>query len=946
MEQDKLELQQALATARFQHEETVQRANAVVASYAGELVDRQSAVQRAEQGAHRALTASQSELFECETVANARASQLIAQIQREHREQLVEIHARAQSMEHVSAERERQTRARSEALAYTVGSVEASSAAAASSTEQLQAAWEAEARTRMRRMAEAEEEARVARAHDRELFQEQLASQRHGLVSEAQQAIHAQTERNTRHQELMVSQAREVVGERTEALASRDRVVMELEQQLASLQVTVNQQALEMSERVAENRKEHEQKQHEEEAEEHQMYSDTSEQVDIRSLILAENEYVPPFPHPPAEGADHGAGVGELEGKTSGNDATGTALGRTDDHQTDLGTALGRTEIKGPQLPEPAVGGMTCFQVKWCFKEKKWVYRGSTPRGSGQDSEHTRRATPKGAPIKSSLRGQSREDGSKDRGRSSGATSGSAAYRRGSSPDSRDRRRARSSSRHMSRDDRDNRRRKMSSRRRRDAYGFSSSSSNSSDSDSVPSVAQDSDAQDTETLTEYSEPDPEDEDLKRALKKEHSEIKLPQYPTILQLNNWKLRLLERVLEASARTDEYRVTRWLKQTEKPGIKLRQLEDPGKNYRTLDRSLAAAIQKIVSGDLSRRIDLLKNRMLSGRGTRTLMSGRQMLLLMYRSFRVNRHSGPMHSVVDLSALRWRGDSYNNIESFRNDWEHLVENLPHRAPRYLMAEVLLAQMSNSTVLRNKVERYRKRYPIQKKPYHKLLEIMDRWLSDQAEARNRRNLMAEQAKRIQAAAPAAPAPKGKAKAEPKSKAKAKADAKAKAKADEKARADLVAAATRALAEAAAPALSRGKGKGKGTGKGKSTGKDKGQGKGKGNGKKGDGKSRNPSQTPQKLCAFFQIGECRDRNCKWKHEKARDSDEIARLRALREKNPKSRTPTGKKPCYHWEYTGKCDFGDKCQFAHTGQPGSKKGQKGLKGKGRSKSPGKG
>ena len=325
---------------------------------------------------------------------------------------------------------------------------------------------------------------------------------------------------------------------------------------------------------------------------------------------------------------------------------------------------------------------------------------------------------------------------------------------------------------------------------------------------------------------------------------------------------------------------------------------------------------------------------------------MSGRQMLLLIYRSLRIYRSTAPVGSVIDLNALRWRGDSFSNVEAFRNDWEATVENLPERAPRHWMAEILLDKMSCSSVLKAKVDKFRKQYATERKPYHKLMGILERWLSEQNEARNRKSLQAEQAKRVQAAAPAVADPKAKAKAEAKAKAKAKAEAKAKAKAEAKSREEFLAAARAAAWKAvsdAAPALAKGKGKGKDKDKGKGKGDSKGKEKGSGKGKKG-GKSRETSQAPKQLCAFFQIGECKDASCRWRHEKARDSEEIARLRALREKaKARSSTPTRKQPCWHWEFVGHCKFEKDCAFAHNGPPGQKKGQgKGPKGKSRSKS----
>ena len=81
-----------------------------------------------------------------------------------------------------------------------------------------------------------------------------------------------------------------------------------------------------------------------------------------------------------------------------------------------------------------------------------------------------------------------------------------------------------------------------------------------------------------------------------------------------------------------------------------------------------------------------------------------------LMYKHFRTNKDMGQIFNIVDLTKVAWQGDS--RIEQFRNDWEHTVVNMHHSISRNQMVVILLEQMSQSSVLKSRVDRYRKKFP------------------------------------------------------------------------------------------------------------------------------------------------------------------------------------------------------------------------------------------
>ena len=80
---------------------------------------------------------------------------------------------------------------------------------------------------------------------------------------------------------------------------------------------------------------------------------------------------------------------------------------------------------------------------------------------------------------------------------------------------------------------------------------------------------------------------------------------MPDFPTMAQLPQWKMQLLHNVVAASGREEDEVVTRWLLRVERDGMTFDRLKKSGDGFRTLDRKLAAALSKIFSGELARKL-----------------------------------------------------------------------------------------------------------------------------------------------------------------------------------------------------------------------------------------------------------------------------------------------------------------------------------------------------
>ncbi len=185
---------------------------------------------------------------------------------------------------------------------------------------------------------------------------------------------------------------------------------------------------------------------------------------------------------------------------------------------------------------------------------------------------------------------------------------------------------------------------------------------------------------------------------------------------MLQLPAFKMQVVENVVTASARSDHWRVSRWIKMVDLPGIKMKQLAEPGKHYQTLDRKLATGLSPLITGEWGRKVTNMKRKIMSKKGKHNLLAGRQILHMLYQFFRTSRNMGVIYSIVDLTKLEWLGD--DKIEVFRNNWDNRVAGLPHRTSRNTMSEILLDCLTKSTVLKSKVDKYKRKYKGRKKNY------------------------------------------------------------------------------------------------------------------------------------------------------------------------------------------------------------------------------------
>ena len=110
-----------------------------------------------------------------------------------------------------------------------------------------------------------------------------------------------------------------------------------------------------------------------------------------------------------------------------------------------------------------------------------------------------------------------------------------------------------------------------------------------------------------------------------------------------------------------------------QVENTGMTLDLLADSG-SFATLDAKLAAAIRKIIQGDLNHKINLISEEKAKAG---TMMIGRQMLLKVYEQYSISDVEGALLSFEDLLQVQLHQDDLRN---FLADWENVLSAIKAR--------------------------------------------------------------------------------------------------------------------------------------------------------------------------------------------------------------------------------------------------------------------------
>ena len=174
----------------------------------------------------------------------------------------------------------------------------------------------------------------------------------------------------------------------------------------------------------------------------------------------------------------------------------------------------------------------------------------------------------------------------------------------------------------------------------------------------------------------------------RPRRKEADSVKLQALPRAPNFRTWKLATQSEI--AGACGDPQAAFTWILKVGKSGVSIDELED-SESFPTLDAKLAAAITRIAQGDLSNRINLMMDRKAKAG---KLVTGRQMLFLIYEQYRISEVDGALLDLEDLLHVRLHNDDLRN---FLNDWEHVLTGMRQLPDEELLETLFRNQLDKS---------------------------------------------------------------------------------------------------------------------------------------------------------------------------------------------------------------------------------------------------------
>ena len=134
--------------------------------------------------------------------------------------------------------------------------------------------------------------------------------------------------------------------------------------------------------------------------------------------------------------------------------------------------------------------------------------------------------------------------------------------------------------------------------------------------------------------------------------KTNKDLVLPELPTAPKFKNWRNRVRLNVSQyMPKRADD--VMKWILKVERSEYK--DLEN-SEDFAELDVVLAAAVGKILVGELGRKIHLLIDNFV--KLYEKPPRGRQLLWHIYFHNKTAEDSGAIHDITDMNAVKWLGD------------------------------------------------------------------------------------------------------------------------------------------------------------------------------------------------------------------------------------------------------------------------------------------------
>ena len=180
--------------------------------------------------------------------------------------------------------------------------------------------------------------------------------------------------------------------------------------------------------------------------------------------------------------------------------------------------------------------------------------------------------------------------------------------------------------------------------------------------------------------------------------KEAEKIVFPKFPLPEQYRNWRIRVREAVVAASAQPDlafDWLSTVWDKDTTEETLR-----DP-KGFVTLDAKVLSAITNILEGDFARQMDTLKEKEANAN---RLVRGRQILFKLHEFFATNALHGSVYDVEDLLSVSLNNE---NLVMFLRNWDTVLSGIQKSPDEAFLEPLFHRQVKKCKSLQHDINIY-----------------------------------------------------------------------------------------------------------------------------------------------------------------------------------------------------------------------------------------------
>ena len=123
---------------------------------------------------------------------------------------------------------------------------------------------------------------------------------------------------------------------------------------------------------------------------------------------------------------------------------------------------------------------------------------------------------------------------------------------------------------------------------------------------------------------------------------------------------------------------------------------------RKFVSLEAKIAAALNKIIHGELSRQIGLLKERLSM---KETTLLGRQVIWFVYEHYKTSQSEGAILDFTDLMAVK---HDYKNLRGFLGAWESCLQGMASEPDKVLLETLFLPQLEKDESLQPLLTMYK----------------------------------------------------------------------------------------------------------------------------------------------------------------------------------------------------------------------------------------------